>query len=133
MKFLVVDDAAAVRDLLARLLPRIGVQVATCGNGREALQLLAEEPGPELVITDWEMPEMDGPELIRQLRRTDRYRRVPVILLSGRGNVDRAVARDCGADDFLAKPFRWPDLAAMIAARFPEIRVQDTNDLWSRT
>ena len=100
-RVLVVDDSPIVRDLLVELLTSVGLEVRSAGDGAAALELLAEGPA-DLIVSDVEMPIMDGFELLRQLR--DRAMRVPVVMVTTRGSVaDRALAAELGADALIVK------------------------------
>jgi len=100
-RVLVVDDSPIVRDLLCELLSSVGLEVRAAADGAAALESLAEEPA-DLIVSDVEMPVMDGFELLRQLR--DRAMRVPVVMVTTRGSVaDRALAAELGADALIVK------------------------------
>jgi chemotaxis protein histidine kinase CheA len=100
-RVLIVDDSPIVRDLLSELLSSVGLEVRSAADGAAALELLAEQPA-DLIVSDVEMPIMDGFELLRQLR--DRAMRVPVVMVTTRGSVsDRALAAELGADALIVK------------------------------
>ena len=100
-RVLVVDDSPIVRDLLCELLSSVGLEVRAAADGAAALESLAEEPA-DLIVSDVEMPVMDGFELLRQLRQ--RAMRVPVVMVTTRGSVsDRALAAELGADALIVK------------------------------
>ncbi|MGB1092992.1 MAG: sigma-54-dependent transcriptional regulator, partial [Oceanobacter sp.] len=112
MKVLVVDDEAGVRKALAQTLEIEGFDTLTAENGKDALAKLPDGWGG-IVVTDINMPEMDGMELLRQLRLKDPD--MPVILLTGHGDVSIAVdAMRNGAYDFLEKPFSTEHLVETI-------------------
>lgn len=99
---LAIDDDPVTLGLLSDLLSVNGFQVLTAGEGREGIQLFARQR-PDLVITDIQMPHMDGLELLRRVRGVDEA--VPVILVTGHGDLDNALrALRRGAYDFLLKP-----------------------------
>jgi two-component system, cell cycle response regulator len=113
-KVLVVDDEPSLRRVLEGLLSRAGYEVFTACNGMEALRVLNDK-GPQIVITDWEMPVMDGLQLCREIRQSETVGFVYAIILTS--HTDRVVeAFDSGADDFLAKPPRRAELLARLKA-----------------
>ena len=116
MKVLVVDDDVAVRESLRRALRLEGYDVELAADGGEALQRLESNgDDPDLVVLDVLMPNVDGLEVCRQLRRTGR--RVPVLMLTARDEVaDRVAGLDAGADDYVVKPFALEELLARVRA-----------------
>lgn len=113
-KILVVDDEPGIRELLAPFLERAGYEIQTASNGVEALEKVKTFQ-PELVILDVLMPEMNGREVLRQLREEENW--TPVILLTQVGDApERALALEEGADDYLNKPFDSNELMARIKA-----------------
>jgi diguanylate cyclase (GGDEF)-like protein len=114
LRVLAVDDDPMSLMLLARTLEKAGHEVQTAANGSDALQQ-ALETSPQVVIADWMMPEMDGLELCRALRRIESGRNMFFLLLTGRGEEDRIVeAFDAGVDDYVHKPFNARVLMARI-------------------
>lgn len=117
---LVVDDEARIREVVQYALSREGFRVSVAEDGQRALELAAQDP-PELVVLDVMLPEIDGLEVCRQLKRRSR---VPVLFLSARGEeVDRIVGLELGGDDYLTKPFSPRELVARVRAvlrRFEE-------------
>ena len=113
-KILLVDDEAAITDNLAPFLERAGYTVAVAGDGEEALLQVASFT-PDLIILDVLMPRMDGRSVLRRLRQDDDW--TSVILLTQIGeSVERAMALEEGADDYLNKPFDPQELIARIRA-----------------
>ena len=112
-RILVVDDEQAVLDLLVYNLTRAHYEVLTAANGRQALEL-AQQNKPDLILLDLMLPEMDGLDVCRQLRRTSQ---APVIMVTARGEeVDRVVGLELGADDYVVKPFSMRELMARVRA-----------------
>ena len=113
IKILVVDDEPAVRELLAYNLRKNGYEPLLAGDGREALRV-AHQSAADLILLDLMLPEVDGLEVCRELRKTNR---VPIIMVTARGEeIDRVVGLELGADDYLAKPFSVRELLARIKA-----------------
>lgn len=111
---LLVDDEEALIRFLVPLLERSGFCVFTAKNGKEALAL-AEKNKPDLIVADVVMPEMNGRDLLRVLRKQNCY--IPMILLTKVGeSFEKAIALDEGADDYLNKPFDPVELIARIRA-----------------
>ncbi len=110
---LVADDEPRITKLVAVILTDEGFRVVTASGGEEALRK-AEEVRPDIVLLDIVMPDLDGIEVMRQLRE---WRPVPVILLTAKGSTaDKAKGLDLGADDYIAKPFHPDELAARVRA-----------------
>ena len=108
-KILVVDDEAPARSGLSKLLEQEGYRVVQASDGQQALEVLAEE-APELIITDLQMPNMDGMELLGRLR--ERGIEIPAIVATASGEVSSAIAAmRAGAEDYLTKPI---DFDAML-------------------
>lgn len=113
-KLLLVDDEEAITENLAPFLERSGFEVRAVGDGQSALREV-EAFSPDLIILDVLMPQLDGREVLRRLRRDDNW--TPVILLTQVGEaVERAMALEEGADDYLNKPFDPHELVARVRA-----------------
>src|SRR3954447_23316333 len=110
---LVADDEPRITKLVSIALSEEGFRVVTASGGEDALAK-AEEVRPDIVLLDIVMPDLDGIEVMRQLRER---RPVPVILLTAKGSTaDKAKGLDLGADDYIAKPFHPDELAARVRA-----------------
>jgi len=116
MQILVADDDEMVRDMLQDAMTEAGYEVITASNGREALDALMDS-SCRLVITDWEMPEMNGVELCRRIRAEELPGYVYIILLTSKDSVqERVEGLMAGADDFVAKPCEPAELLARVGA-----------------
>jgi len=124
---LVVEDHQATRAFLAANLRADGYELLEAESAGDALQLMATRC-TDLAIVDLGLPDRDGLELLREVRAADRLATridpdVPLLVLSGRaGELDRLRGFDCGADDYLIKPFSYPELRARIAAMLRRAR-----------
>ena len=116
LRILVVDDEPAVRESLRRALQLEGYGVELAGDGSEALyRLESREVEPDWIVLDVLMPEVDGLEVARRLRRSGS--RVPILMLTARDEIaDRVAGLDAGADDYLVKPFALEELFARLRA-----------------
>ena len=113
---LVVEDEAALVTLLRYNLEREGFRVAEARDGEEAMLQIAEQM-PDLVVLDWMLPLMSGIEVCRQLRRLPETRRLPIVMLTARGEEgDKLRGLDAGADDYITKPFSPSELIERLRA-----------------
>ncbi len=102
---LIVDDEADVLEVVEMLLLSEGYKVLKASNGKIALQILEEET-PDLIILDIMMPEMDGLNVCKEIRKIDELRQIPVIMFSAKLSAfDKKESFDAGADGFITKPF----------------------------
>jgi two-component system, NtrC family, sensor kinase len=116
MKVLIADDDPVSRRLLQSYLQKWGYEVATAVNGADAWRLFEREEYP-VVITDWVMPEVNGTELIRRIRASQRPHYVYAILLTSRAQKEDLVeGMEAGADDFVNKPFLAEELRVRLRA-----------------
>jgi two-component system response regulator ResD len=110
---LVVDDEPTITDVVSRYLERAGYVTRVAGDGPRALELAGDER-PDLVVLDLMLPGMDGLEVMRRLRASER---VSVILLTAKGEAtDRVIGLRLGADDYVVKPFSPAELVARVDA-----------------
>ena len=113
LKILLVDDDPHIRDMVGFALRRENFAVSEAENGVEALERAATD-NPDLVVLDIMMPEMDGTEVCRRLRRDSK---VPIIFLSSRDEeIDRVLGLELGGDDYIGKPFSPRELVARVKA-----------------
>ena len=112
-KILVVDDSDDTRDMMAKLLELESFAVVTAQDGVDALKVAADEQ-PDLILTDVNMPNLNGIEMIRELRKRPGFRRVPVIAITAYGNGVANEALEAGADGAATKPVRFNELLERI-------------------
>ncbi|NHC38225.1 hybrid sensor histidine kinase/response regulator [Scytonema millei] len=120
-KILIVDDAIAFRRILERILTAAGYKVVQCRDGQEALEKLSSsEERFDLAISDLEMPRVDGLSLLREIRASSQWQKLPVIVLTSRENQwHRQTAFGLGATEYFTKPFCTDDLLQAIANLLP--------------
>ena len=106
-KALVVDDSRAVRMILSRTLKEIGFEVREAANGREALAVIeSEKAAVTLVLADWNMPEINGLELVKRLRQQPDLSSLVVVMVTTETELDQmAAALEAGANEYIMKPF----------------------------
>jgi two-component system chemotaxis response regulator CheY len=106
-KALVVDDSRAVRMILARTLKELGFEVREAANGREALEVIeTEKTAVSLVLADWNMPEINGLELLKRLRQKPELSSLVVVMVTTETELDQmAAALEAGANEYVMKPF----------------------------
>src|SRR5882757_9875654 len=113
---LVVEDEAAIRDLLAANLQRAGYKVMCAGDVPQA-EALVRDSRPDLVLLDWVLPGVPGLTFARRLRNDQRTKDISIVLLSARAEEqDKVTALESGADDYVTKPFSARELLARIKA-----------------
>ena len=115
MQVLIVDDSKLVLIALQGLLTENGYEVFTASNGKEGIEALEQHPSCRAVISDWEMPEMNGIEFCKAVRAQDRPGYVYFLLLTAHGQVDETVqGLSAGADDFITKPYNPAEVLARL-------------------
>jgi len=123
---LVVDDSLTMRKVLGRLLEREGYRVVIAKDGMDALQVL-QELSPDIILTDIEMPRMDGFELLRNIRGDARIAGIPVIIISSRtAEKHRSLAQELGVNAFLGKPVQDDELITQISVLLGRAEPIDT-------
>ncbi|AFT82327.1 response regulator transcription factor [Leuconostoc carnosum] len=112
-KVLVVDDEKPISDIIKFNLTKEGYDVITAADGREALDMFSEE-NPDLVLLDQMLPEIDGVEVLRQIRSKSE---IPVIMVTAKDSeIDKVLGLEMGADDYVTKPFSNRELVARVKA-----------------
>jgi len=116
-KILVVDDSRTIRTIIRRILLELGYEVCEAGNGIEALQVIeAERASVELVLADWNMPEMNGFDLLKQLRQDPSLSSLKVVMVTTETEMENmAAALEAGADEYVMKPFTKDILTEKLA------------------
>jgi two-component system phosphate regulon response regulator PhoB len=123
-RVLVVDDEPDILSILVYQLSREGFRVSTAVSGRSAIATAIAEP-PDLVVLDLMLPELDGYEVLAQLRRHEATSSIPVILLTARTEEEeRLRGFDTGADDYVTKPFSPRELVARVKALLRRTRAE---------
>lgn len=115
-RILIVEDDEALSQLLSYNLGKEGYEVASSMDGDEAL-IAIDEFSPDLILLDWMLPHVSGIEICRQLRANSTTRKLPIIMLTARGEEsDRVRGLELGADDYVTKPFSMSELTARVRA-----------------
>jgi len=106
-KVLIVDDSRTIRTIIRRIMIELGYEICEAGNGIEALRVIeAEGDTVRLVLADWNMPEMNGLELVQRLRQNPSLSSLKVIMVTTETEMDHmASALEAGADEYVMKPF----------------------------
>lgn len=113
-RVLIVDDDPDILRLVSYNLGQAGFEIVTASTGRKALDIAQKQP-PDLIILDVMLPDVDGMEVCRTLRQQSPSRRIPIIMLTARGEeIDRVVGFELGADDYVAKPFSPRELVLRV-------------------
>ena len=111
VRVLVVDDESQIHRFLRPALTAVGYEVQMAENGRDALRLIATAP-PDVVVLDLGLPDMDGKDILREVRS---FSKIPIIILSARDHeMEKILAFDAGADDYVEKPFAIGELMARL-------------------
>ena len=106
MRALVVDDSRSMRTIILKQLKELGFEVYEAENGQEAMSRLHEVKNIRLVLLDWNMPEMDGLEVLSLIRGEPSYKDVRVMMVTTESEMSRvATALEAGASEYLMKPF----------------------------
>ena len=122
-KILIVDDEKPISDIMKFNMTREGYEVVTAFDGREALDIFEAE-FPDIVILDLMLPEIDGLEVARTIRKTSN---VPILMLSAKDSeFDKVIGLEIGADDYVTKPFSNRELQARVKALLRRSELAET-------
>ena len=106
MRVLVVDDSRAIRRIIVEIMKQLDFEVSEAGNGIEALQCLEELGAPDLVLVDWNMPEMNGLDFIKAVRANPEYSNLPLMMVTTETEMERMeLAFMAGVNEYVMKPF----------------------------
>lgn len=106
MKVMIIDDSTATRFILARMLKEIGCDSVQAANGKEAITCLAQNQDVALALVDWNMPVMNGLELVTYMRKQSQYDDVKVMMVTTETEMPQVVrAMEAGANEYVMKPF----------------------------
>lgn len=113
---LLVEDEDAIREMLVVILEQVGLRVIAVASAEEGQVALADNL-PDLILLDWMLPGISGVEWARRIKKDEACKALPIILLTARGEEeDKVSGLDCGADDYITKPFSPKELIARIKA-----------------
>jgi two-component system chemotaxis response regulator CheY len=115
MRALVIDDSRTVRIIIGQILRELGIEVLVAGNGSEALEQIKQNPDVELMLVDWNMPEMNGIDFIRAVRSQRAFDATRILMVTSEAQSDRvSEAINAGANEYLMKPFSKEVLVAKL-------------------
>jgi phosphoserine phosphatase RsbU/P len=124
-RLLLVEDSSTMRRMIAGFLQQEGYEVSTACDGRDGLEK-AREVTPELILTDYEMPELDGPGFCQALKADGVLRTIPVIMLTTLGATEsKVIGLDAGADDYIEKPRSPQEIQEIFARIRAQLRIAD--------
>jgi two-component system, chemotaxis family, chemotaxis protein CheY len=115
MRAMIVDDSKPIRMIERDILTEIGFETCDACHGREALERLESDSLPDVILLDWNMPEMDGLQFIKTIRKDARYRGIVVLMVTTETEPDQMLrALTAGADEYLMKPFTKENLISKL-------------------
>lgn len=128
MRILVVDDMAAMRKIIKTLLSQLGYkEIDESEDGRQAYEKLVRNPDKyDLVITDWNMPNMTGIELVRVIRSTEKLKNLPVLMVTAEAKKENVLeAIKAGVNNYVVKPFTAETLKSKIEQIFNSLKTAE--------
>ncbi len=112
MRALIVDDSRTMRMIVGNILQEIGFETGNAGNGLEALTWIEQNGFPELACVDWNMPEMNGLEFVREVRQRSGNEAMKIMMITTESEADNVMAAlESGANEYLMKPFSKDSVA----------------------
>ncbi|UJF18989.1 phosphate regulon transcriptional regulator PhoB [Vibrio sp. SS-MA-C1-2] len=116
IKALIVEDEAAIREMLSFILQQKGYETIEAEDYQDGLDKIAE-PYPDIILLDWMLPGGSGIQILKHLKRDEMTRKIPVVMLTARGEEeDKVKGLEVGADDYITKPFSPKELLARLTA-----------------
>ena len=111
-----VEDEQSIVTLVEYNLSKEGFKVNSSTNGEDGFKAI-KDTNPDLVLMDWMLPDLSGVEICKLLKKNEKYKNIPIIMLTAKGEEeDKVKALNIGADDYITKPFSFPELLARIKA-----------------
>ena len=118
----VVEDEKPILTLLTYNLEKEGYKVSSSSNGEEALSLIKEKK-PDLVLLDWMLPDLSGIKICQYLKQDKKVKNIPIIMLTAKGEEeDKVKGLNTGAEDYMTKPFSFPELLARIKSLLKRVK-----------
>ena len=124
----VVEDEKPIQTLLRYNLEKEGFKVSSSENGEEALSLIKEKK-PDLILLDWMLPDLSGIQICQYLKHDKKVKAIPIIMLTAKGEEeDKVKGLESGVEDYLTKPFSFPELLARIKAMLRRVKPNVVNE-----
>ena len=118
----VVEDEKPILTLLTYNLQKEGYKVSSSSNGEEALSNIKEKK-PDLVLLDWMLPDLSGIKICQYLKQDEKVKNIPIIMLTAKGEEeDKVKGLNTGAEDYMTKPFSFPELLARIKSLLKRVK-----------
>ena len=118
----VVEDEKPILTLLTYNLEKEGYKVSSSSNGEEALSVIKEKK-PDLVLLDWMVPDLSGIKICQYLKQDEKVKNIPIIMLTAKGEEeDKVKGLNTGAEDYMTKPFSFPELLARIKSLLKRVK-----------